>query len=324
MRTGKVTENALKRSVLKQIRTEFKGVKSAAVGSDCAFSEENRVFSCTSSVVLNIPDSGYYAVMKAATGLISQGIKLDHVTVTILLPTDSEEQKIREIVADAIEAAKLLGTVYAGGHTEVTSAVVRAVVSANAVGYADDGRRQIAGGRGEVGDAIVMTGWAGLEGTAMIAGMKKAELSERYPVPFIDEAIRFKYELDQTLAAETAISCGAASIHDLSQGGVFAGLWEIAEKARTGLTADLKAIPVRQETIEICEFFEINPYILISGGALLITAREPELMISRLRDREINSRVIGYLREGNDRIITNGDESRYLELPHADEVHKVL
>ena len=190
-----MTENALKRSVLKQIRTEFKGVKSAAVGSDCAFSEENRVFSCTSSVVLNIPDSGYYAVMKAAMGLISQGIKPDHVTVTILLPTDSEEQKIREIVADAIEAAKLLGTVYASGHTEVTSAVVRAVVSANAVGYADDDRRQIAGGRGEVGDAIVMTGWAGLEGTAMIAGIKKAELSERYPVPFIDEAIRFKYEL---------------------------------------------------------------------------------------------------------------------------------
>ena len=36
MRLGKITENALKRSVLKQLRTEFKKETSAAVGTDCA------------------------------------------------------------------------------------------------------------------------------------------------------------------------------------------------------------------------------------------------------------------------------------------------
>ena len=32
-----------------------------------------------------------------------------------------------------------------------------------------------------------------------------------------------------------------------------------------GLEIDLKKIPIRQETIEICEFFDLNPYKLLSG-----------------------------------------------------------
>jgi hydrogenase expression/formation protein HypE len=38
----------------------------------------------------------------------------------------------------------------------------------------------------------------------------------------------------------------------------------MAEASGVGLEIDLKKIPVRQETIEICEFFGINPYELIS------------------------------------------------------------
>ena len=324
MRIGKVTENTLKRSVLKQIRTEFKGVKSAAVGSDCAFSENGEVYSVLSTVTQKVSDPGFYAVMKAAAGLASQGIDLDHVTLSILLPVDSEEKQIRDIVSGAIEAAKTVGTVYAGGHTEVTTSVNRAVVSASAVGFCRGTKKALCRSRGTVGEAIVMTGFAALEGTAMIAGEKRSELIMRYPAPFIEEAAGFKYMLDIRQAAGIAAECGASSVHDISQGGVFAGLWEIAERAGTGLVADLKAIPIRQETIEICEFFELNPYVLISGGALLITTNNPDPMLECLRKKDISCQVIGHLKEENDRIIINEGEERYLELPGADEVHKVL
>lgn len=63
---------------------------------------------------------------------------------------------------------------------------------------------------------------------------------------------------------------GADALYVLGTGGVLAGLWKMAEAGETGIQADLRKIPVRQETIEICERFDLNPYRLFSEGALLI------------------------------------------------------
>ncbi len=334
MRIGKITENALKRSVLKQIRTEYKGIESAAVGSDCAFSYEKKTFSAVCTVTADVSDAGFYAVAKAANSLIAQGLEPDHVTLSILLPADAEEKSLKTIVKDALEAAKMCGTTYAGGHTEVTAAVSRAIVTATAVGMealtakmgdgavaAISGRRPSPSPKPRAGQDLVITKWIALEGTAMLAKEKKAELSTRYPVPFIDGAADFRALLDIRKEAELLES---VSVHDLSNGGVFAALWEMAERAGCGLRVDLKSIPVKQETIEICEFFEVNPYLLLSGGALLLACDDGERLVETLEEAGIHATVIGSLREGNDRIIVNDDEERFLELPQADEIHKVL
>ncbi|WP_034444944.1 AIR synthase-related protein [Butyrivibrio sp. AE2032] len=361
MRIGKITENALKRSVLKQIRTEYKGIESAAVGSDCAFSNDKRAFSAICPVTADISNPGFYAVIKAANSLIAQGIQPDHVTLSILLPADAEEKTLKTIVSDAIEAARICETTYAGGHTEVTEAVNRAIVTATAVGYErtvaskEEGSEAVVGKAGKkadlehgvspkprAGQDLVITKWIALEGTAMLAKEKQSELVTRYPAPFIDGAADFRDFLDirkeaqviaqltskatsgQNLDADTATGTGGISVHDLSSGGVYAALWEMAERAGCGLRVDLKSIPVKQETIEICEFFEVNPYQLISGGSLLIACDDGEKLVESLEEAGIHAAVIGSLKEGNDRIIVNDDEERFLELPQADEIHKVL
>lgn len=63
---------------------------------------------------------------------------------------------------------------------------------------------------------------------------------------------------------------GVSAMHDVTEGGIFGALWEMAEASGVGLCVDLKKIPIRQETIEICEFFNLNPYQLISSGSMLI------------------------------------------------------
>ena len=55
-------------------------------------------------------------------------------------------------------------------------------------------------------------------------------------------------------------------------------LWEVAEGANVGLEADLKKIPIRQETVEICEVFHLNPYhIMSSGSVLAVTEDGPDV-----------------------------------------------
>ena len=322
MRIGKITENALKRSVLKQIRTEYKNIESAAVGSDCAFSNDKKTFSATFPLVADVSDAGYYAVVKVVNSLKAQGIVPDHVTLSVLLPAEAEEKELKKIVAEAIEGANACGAIYAGGHTEVTTAVTRPVVTATCVGY--PGERAIFDHKPKAGDALIVTGFVALEGTAILAKEKKEELKKRYPVPFIEGAEAFKALLPIKNEAAVAIKSGASSIHDVSSGGIFAALWEMAERAGTGLSVDLKKIPIRQETIEVCEFLEANPYLLTSGGALLIACDNEEKMISALNEIGVNAAAIGFLQDGNDRVIVNGDEKRFLELPQADEIHRIL
>ncbi len=326
MRLGKITENALKRSVLKPIRTEFKDETSAAVGTDCAFSKSKKTFMTVCPVTENISDVGYYAVIKAVNGIACQGLVPDQVNLSILLPESAEEQELKKIIKDAIEAAQKCDVAYTGGHTEVTSAVKRAVVTATCTGYIDNTGEQdtLFDKKPKAGQELVITKWAALEGTTMLAKEKFDELTEKYPVPFIDDARSFRECLDIRKDIEVALRAGISGAHDLSNGGVFAGLWEMAQKAGCGLKVDLKKIPMRQETIEICEFFEINPYQLLSGGALLLSTDNGEKLVSELLENGIPAAIVGTLESSNDKIIVNLDETRFLELPQADEIHKIL
>ena len=82
-------------------------------------------------------------------------------------------------------------------------------------------------------------------------------------------------------------------MHDVTEGGIFGALWEMAEASGVGLEIDLKKIPVRQETIEVCEFFGINPYQLISSGCMLMAAEDGNLLVRELEKAGIPATIIG-------------------------------
>ena len=112
-------------------------------------------------------------------------------------------------------------------------------------------------------------------------------------------------------------------MHDVRNGGVFGALWELSRKIGVGLNIDLKKIPVRQETIEICEFYDLNPYEFLSGGALLMVTENGDALVEALEQEGISAAVIGMTTGGNDKIIRNQDETRYLEPTVPDEIWKI-
>ncbi|MCR4903639.1 MAG: hydrogenase maturation factor [Butyrivibrio sp.] len=323
MRLGKVTENVLKRSVLKPL-TEQKYNISAAVGTDCAFYNDNDSFvlSATMPVTFDTELCGALSVIGAANNILAMGGKPVMAVISILLPPDAEEKIIKDIMRSAMEAASMYHMPVNGGHTEVTSAVKRCVVTASVTGMVqqDFFARTT---QAVSGDDIVMVGTAGAIGAAALSCAKGHELISRYPAHMIEDAKKFyRYAIMESEAA-VAIKSGVRAMHDISYGGVFAALWELAEGAGTGLEADLKKIPIRQETIEISEFFEVNPYQLITGG-MLIAVSDGEMLVENFAKSGIEASVIGRLQAGNDRVLINDDEKRFLELPQADEIHKVL
>jgi len=115
---------------------------------------------------------------------------------------------------------------------------------------------------------------------------------------------------------------GVCAMHDASEGGIFAALWEMAEGAGVGLTIDLKKLPIRQETVEVCEYLGVNPYELKSGGCLVMTTEDGVGLVNTLETEGIPAVIVGKITDSNDRIIRNEDEVRYMDRPKQDEIYK--
>ncbi len=327
MKTGKAPESVLKRSVLKQIHTRREEVLlGAAVGEDCAAlklaADEVLTLSCD-PITGTGKDIGKLAIHVTLNDLASSGAEPVGVMITALLPKTVTEPEIRQMMQQAEAVCAKHNVQIMGGHTEVTDAVLRSVLSVTGVGKVKEGALISTGGA-KAGMDIVMTKWAGLEGTSILAKEKEAELSARLPKQLIKKAQDFDAMLSVLPEAAVAVKSGVAAMHDVTEGGIFGALWEMAESSGIGLEIDLKKIPLKQETVEICELFDINPYGLIASGAMLMAAEDGNRLVMDLERAGIPAAVIGKASAGNDRVLYQGEERRFLEPPKTDELYKAM
>ena len=138
-----------------------------------------------------------------------------------------------------------------------------------------------------------MTKWIALAGTALLAELREEELHRRYPFSLIDRAKDFGRLLSVAEEARAITHFGTCAMHNLSEGGIFTALWEMAERAGVGLEVDLKKIPVKQETIELTEYLDINPFTMLSSGALLIASEDGYGLTAELETKGLTSRLDG-------------------------------
>jgi len=327
MNLGKVSQSILGRSVFKYISKNREEVAVGPMaGEDCAvlrLEDGQDLFSAQSKVAPYQSRMGTHGVLCVVNKIAAQGGACIGLMVHVLLPESAREIRIKEVMEEIRQAAAAYDLQILGGHTEVTQAVTRPLVSLTGIGKAlRDTYVPTSGAK--PGQDVVVTKWIGLEGTAILARDRKEELLARLPGHFIDAAKSFDRLLSIVPEAATAGKSGVCAMHAVSEGGIFGALWELADSAGVGLTIDLKKIPVKQETIEISEFFHINPYELLSGGSLLLVADNGHELAERLMQEQIPATVIGRTSDSNDRLIINGEETRYLDLPKMDEIYKTI
>ena len=327
MKTGKIPESVLKRSVLRQLHNRRDEVLlGAGVGEDCAALtlEADEVFVMSTDPITGTgKERGSLAVITTANDLASSGAEPVGVMLTILLPEESEEALLKEIMRDAEATCEKFHMQILGGHTEVSAAVNRPVISVSGVGKVKKDAMIKTGGA-RPGMDIVVSKWIGIEGTVILAKERERELLGRYATTFIDRSKDLDAYISVLSEAAVAARSGVSAMHDITEGGIFGALWEMAEASGVGLEIDLKKIPVRQETIEICEFFGLNPYELISGGSMLMAAEDGNQLVHELEKAGIPAAVIGKAMAGNDRVLRNEEERRFLEPPKPDELYRVI
>lgn len=326
MEIGKVPENILKRSVFKQIHHHRREILvHPNVGEDCcalAVDGDYALVFSTDPITGTDKDIGRLAVHINANDIASSGAEPIGILVSIILSPDASENDLKQIMRDIEETCSELDIEIMGGHTEVSDVVKRTVINVTCVGKVRKDKFIPTGGL-SVGDEIVMTKWAGVEGTSIIADKKSNILLKTLPEELIETAASYKKYLSVVPEAFIAAEAGVHAMHDVTEGGIFGALWEIGEASGVGITADLRKIPIKQETVEICEVFGINPYMLISSGSMLIGCLHGNELVEKLAKKGISAAVIGRATESNDRVVINGEETRYLGPAVSDELYKI-
>ena len=148
-------------------------------------------------------------------------------------------------------------------------------------------------------------------------------LAERFAPGFLNKLEDMRDEIFSDRAMEIAGRNGVSAMHPIGEGGILAALWDMAEGAGIGLSVEMKKMTVRQETIEVCEVFHLNPYQLTSTGAVLMVTPKGEELKERLKREGIPAEIIGHTTEGNERIIWGGGEKRFLDRPAPDELARI-
>ena len=336
---GRLPEHIYQRSVEKVIHTtEYRKItiNGAGLGADCAILPDENGYLVTAQGSADGTDvkAAMRAIYAGLNKLAAVGIMAEQTTVcaslNIAMPQvlteeerNSQERQLRECIRWASEAAIANQVTIIGTDVNVVPAMHTYYATASFTARA--GQNAFAFMQSEKADKdVVMTKCMGLEGTSLIASARMQELAVRYPLGLVEQAADFDRFLSVIPEAATAVQSGVSAMQAVREGGVFGGLWQLAKANGVGLVIDLKQIPVKQETIEVCEFYDVNPYELLSGGSMLMITQGGTRLVSLLAEQGISAAVIGRTTDNNDRILVNDEEKRFLEPARHDSLYRVL
>lgn len=93
-------------------------------------------------------------------------------------------------------------------------------------------------------------------------------------------------------------SLGATEWEAAGEGGIHQALWNLSGAYQKGFEINLHQIPVRQETIEVCEFYDLSPYDLLCGSCMVFVADNGAHLVKELEKLDIPARTIGVVQKG--------------------------
>ncbi len=271
---------------------------------------------------------GWLAVNVNANDVATFGVAPAFLFSCIMLPEKADSKIIDAICTQMNTAAKNLGIAIVGGHCESTPSLANPIVVGCIMGMTKKGCYVTASGA-KPSDKIILTKSAGIEGTAILASDREAELAKALSASALRNAKNFYRKISVVKDALTAYKTGGVhAMHDPTEGGVAGGIHEMADAARLGVKIFEKAIPVQPETAQICSHFKIDPLQLIGSGALLISAepKSAEKIVKNLTQQQISASIIGeFIADTNQRLlIQENSEAQTLPRPSSDHLWAAL
>ena len=347
---GKIKQSVLKRSIIKQIGYSDITAVETAVGCDnlkIAFIKAYNKSLIQGFLVADVKENHI--------------IKPKYVSMGMVVPLLYDEENLREIIKEFSCLSDKYSLLITGGHTEVSEYVSKPVITISIFGDFDkefnydmsalndtelesDNSRLISKSDClEIKDKsnsckdktkyIIQTGYIGICGTYKLYETESEQIKEKLPQSITNKLDKyFDYisieDVADALYEATKQNPDRDVIYfadSLGTGGIYEGLYDLTESLSmsgyTGFDVDIKKIQIMQETVEVCNILDVNPYMMESSGAALVVTDNPDYFITVLEEMGTVGSIIGTLNHSNDKIVRIDDEIKYIE-PFKEDILK--
>jgi len=340
---GKLPADLL-RNLLQQIQSEDPDLLlGPGIGLDCAVIEmEKKLLVLKSDPITFVSDRiGWYAVQVNANDIAVMGATPRWFLATLLLPENQTTGTLAsKILTQVSDACLQMQISLAGGHTEVTSRLDRPILIGTMIGETDKDRLVTPQGA-QPGDDLLLSKHIPIEAVSIIADDFKNKLAHHLSDEEINQASNYLDDPGISVLRDVQIARSAGDVHamhDPTEGGLSAALWELAEASKQVLSIDVDHIPISPlwESINAAfPMIQLDPMAAIASGALLLSVHPEDtpVICRALNQTGIQCTKIGQV----DQIGSNQfNDHRYhvwsikdnkrtpLPLPDRDEIARLL
>jgi hydrogenase expression/formation protein HypE len=301
-------------------------------GLDCAVIDVGSHYLVLKSDPITFADEniGWYLVHVNANDIATMAATPRWLMLTILLPELSATPEYLEAIVNQIKkGCDEIGVVVIGGHTEITHGLDFPILAGTMIGEVP--KDKLITPRGiQTGDHILLSKGVPIEATALLAREVPELLSKSLSKSEIDEARAYLIDPGISVLKDSQIAMRAGAVsamHDPTEGGLSAALWEMAQAGQCQLVIDLDRVYIPDIARKVCDSLNLDPLAAISSGALLMTAApaESQKIIEALSDNSIACSDIGHVDPGEPMVWKQLETTRtILERPERDEITKVF
>jgi len=275
----------------------------------------------TSDPITFVSDAlGYYPVLINANDIATSGATPRWFLGTLLAPPGTSPREVFGILYEMAETCRKWHISLCGGHTEITDAVTRPVITGMMAGTVK--RSKLLDKRHmKTGDVVLLTKAVAVEGTAIIAHEFEGRLlASGFSQEDIASCKQFIDQLSVLKEADIAGNHeGVMAMHDVTEGGLATALDELSIAGGYRIRADLERIPRYRETDQVCRAVDIHPMGLIGSGSLLVCcSRETSKdLLEKLTAADIQAACIGEVLEPG-RGVAAFENAKPAKWPHFD------
>lgn len=270
MRFGKLSSAELTEHVLSKLSVKNSEVLLAAgLGEDCAaILADGQILITADPITAPLPlyELGALLVDVCCNDIAANGGVPLALTVTVIMPPDSDAAEVGKIMDGASKRADACGVDIVGGHTEFSDCVTRPIVSGTAFGRA---RRVLKKTDLKVGDRLFVTKQLATEGTVLIADAYPELLSKEERAAVDATAKRLSVIAESKLLS---LMAEVTMMHDVTEGGIIGAVAEVTAAAKLGAVIDESTFPFSDLTRRLCAARSIDPSRLVSSGSMLFSS----------------------------------------------------
>jgi hydrogenase expression/formation protein HypE len=285
----------------------------------------------TCDPVFIVPEYGWeraawFAIHILASDAATSGLKPTFLSVDLNLPMQMTKDELTIVWETMHGECEKLGIAIVCGHTARYEGCNYPMVGGATVLSVGEKDKYVTPSMSRAGDQIIITKGPAIEATGIFATMFPEIIGNEFGTNFSKTAQEVFYKMTVVEDAMTAVGVGVrddgvTAMHDATEGGIWGGLYELAQAANLGVMVEKERIVVEDCVPEICRLFNIDPYASISEGTLIISCRKHKAteVVRSLNARGISSSIVGELTDlESGMILVEEGEEKTLEHPLED------